>query len=139
MLDPDSGKIEPITPEGVRGLPSSDGRFLVELSDKTPPQVLTLGANTPAREINGREDQDIGIQVAPDGNAVFVLDYIGVSVTVYRIEIATGRRELMKKIEMGDPAGAFGVTTVRVTPDGKSFAYNTLRQLSELYLLQGLK
>ncbi|HUB30204.1 MAG TPA: hypothetical protein VL967_10915 [Terracidiphilus sp.] len=45
----------------------------------------------------------------------------------------------MKKIEMDDPVGAVGITTVRVTPDGKSFAYNALRQLSELYLLQGLK
>lgn len=81
----------------------------------------------------------MGIQVAPDGNAVFVVDYIGVSADVYRIEIATGRRELLKKIEMGDPAGAVGITAVRVTPDGKSFAYNTLRQLSELCLLQGLK
>jgi len=139
VLDPSSGKSEPLTPEGVRGFPSPDGRFLVELSDHTPPQILTLGSNLPAREIKGRKDQDIGIQVAPDGNAVFVVDYIGVSATVYRIEIATGRRELVKKIEMADPAGAFGITTVRVTPDGKSFAYNTLRQLSELYLLQGLK
>jgi serine/threonine protein kinase len=138
-LDPASGKIEPLTSEGVRGFPSPDGKFLVELSDGGRAQILTLGSNQPAREIKGREDQDIGIQVAPDGNAVFVVDYIGISANVYRIEIATGRRELVKKIEMGDPAGAVGITTVRVTPDGKNFAYNTLRQLSELYLLQGLK
>lgn len=139
VLDPASGKTEPLTPEGVRGFPSADGRFLVELSENARPQILKLGSNEPAREIKGREDQDVGIQVAPDGNAVFVVDYIGVSADVYRVEIATGRRELVKKIEMGDPAGAVGITTVRVTPDGKSFAYNTLRQLSELYLLQGLK
>lgn len=139
VLDPGSGRIEPLTPEGVRGFPSPDGKFLVELSDHARPHILKLGSNEPAREIKGREDRDIGIQVAPDGNSVFVVDYIGVSADVYRIEIATGRRELVKKIEMGDPAGAVGITTVRVTPDGKSFAYNTLRQLSELYLLQGLK
>ncbi len=35
-------------------------------------------------------------------------------------------------------AGGFGITRVVTTPDGQYFAYNTLRQLSELYLLQGL-
>jgi len=67
-LDPASGKIEPLTPEGVRAFPSADGKFLVELSDNARPQILRLGFNEPAREIKGREDQDIGIQVAPDGN-----------------------------------------------------------------------
>ena len=39
-----------------------------------------------------------------------------------------------------DPVtGSFGITRVLATPNGQSFAFNTLRQLSELYLLQGLK
>jgi eukaryotic-like serine/threonine-protein kinase len=137
-LDPASGKLEALTPEGVRGIPSPDGKFLVELSDDTHPKILTLGSNAPAREIKGREEKDVGIQVAPDGNSVFVADYNGVTADVYRIEVATGKRELVRKLDIGDPAGAFGITRVLVTPDGKSFAYNTLRQLSELYLLQGL-
>jgi eukaryotic-like serine/threonine-protein kinase len=137
-IDPASGKYEAITPEGVRGIPSPDGKFLVELPDDAHPQILTLGSNAPPREIKGREDKDVGIQVAPDGNSIFVADLNGVSASVYRIEVATGKRELVKKLDIGDPAGAVGITTVRVTPDGKSFAYNTLRQLSELYLLQGL-
>ena len=39
---------------------------------------------------------------------------------------------------MHDPTGSFGITRVMATPDGQAFAFNTLRQLSELYLLQGL-
>jgi eukaryotic-like serine/threonine-protein kinase len=138
VFDPASSKFEALTPEGVQGLPSPDGKFLVELADDAHPQILTLGSNAPAREIKGREEKDVGIQVAPDGNAVFVADYNGITADVYRIEVATGKRELVKKIEIGDPAGAVGITRVLVTPDGKNFAYNTLRQLSELYLLQGL-
>jgi eukaryotic-like serine/threonine-protein kinase len=138
MLDPATGKFEALTPEGVRGFPSPDGKFLVELADDAHPQILTLGSSAPPRDIKGREDKDIGIQVAPDGNSVFVADYNGVTADVFRVEVTTGKRELVKKIEMGDPAGAVGITRVLVTPDGKSFAYNTLRQLSELYLLQGL-
>jgi hypothetical protein len=40
---------------------------------------------------------------------------------------------------MKDPTGGFGITRAVGTPDGQYFAYNTLRQLSELYLLQGLQ
>ncbi len=57
---------------------------------------------------------------------------------VYRIDRDTGRRQLIKTLVMRDPAGGFGITLVLVTPDGQYFAYNTLRQLSELYLLQGV-
>ena len=44
----------------------------------------------------------------------------------------------MKTLEMRDPTGGFGVIRVLTTPDGQYFAYGTLRQLAELYLLQGL-
>jgi hypothetical protein len=44
----------------------------------------------------------------------------------------------VKTLEMRDPTGGFGVIRVLTTPDGQYFAYGTLRQLSELYLLQGL-
>ena len=57
---------------------------------------------------------------------------------IYRVRVENGNRQLTKTLEMHDPAGGFGITRVVTTPDGEYFAYNTLRQLSELYLLQGL-
>jgi serine/threonine protein kinase len=47
-------------------------------------------------------------------------------------------RQLVKTLEMRDPTGGFGLTRALTTPDGRYFAYGTLRQLSELYVLQGL-
>ena len=55
-----------------------------------------------------------------------------------RIHLASGERHLVKTLEMHDPTGGFGVIRVLTTPDGQYFAFGTLRQLSELYLLQGL-
>jgi hypothetical protein len=60
------------------------------------------------------------------------------SATIYRVAVDNGNRRLVRTLEMHDPAGGFGITRVVTTPDGQFFAYNTLRQLSELYLLQGL-
>ena len=45
----------------------------------------------------------------------------------------------LKTLEMRDPTGGFGLTRALITPDGQYFAYGTLRQLSELYVLQGLR
>lgn len=60
------------------------------------------------------------------------------SASIYRLRVDTGDRQLVKTLEMRDPTGGFGITRVVTTADGQYFAYNTLRQLSELYLLQGL-
>jgi hypothetical protein len=38
-----------------------------------------------------------------------------------------------------DTAGVSRIATVFLTPDGKSYAYNVRRDLSDLYLIRGLK
>jgi hypothetical protein len=39
----------------------------------------------------------------------------------------------------GDPAGVTRVPIVVMTPDGRSYAYIVARELSDLYLIRGLK
>jgi hypothetical protein len=38
-----------------------------------------------------------------------------------------------------DPAGVAPGGSVRLSADGKSYAYSFIRNLSELYLIEGLK
>jgi eukaryotic-like serine/threonine-protein kinase len=139
LFDPASNKLQPLTPEGVRGWPTPDGKFLGIRRDNRPAGIVALEAGSPIHEIKGSQDNDFLIQVTADGSAIFVTNYSGTSTSVYRIDLANGNRQLVRKLEMHDPTGGFGITRVLMTPDGQSFAYNTLRQLSELYLLQGLK
>jgi hypothetical protein len=54
------------------------------------------------------------------------------------MHLDSGERKLVKTLEMRDATGGFGVIRALTTSDGQFFAYGTLRQLSELYLLQGL-
>jgi len=56
---------------------------------------------------------------------------------VYRLSLASGKRELFREFR-ADPTGIAG-STVLVTPDGKAWVYSNLRRLSELYLVEGLK
>jgi hypothetical protein len=88
--------------------------------------------------MKGFQDSDRLIQVTTDGADAFVANYKGLTATIYRIHLDSGDRQLVETLEMRDPTGGFGITRVLTTPDGQHFAYNTLRQLSELYLLQGL-
>ncbi len=138
LFDPDTGKLQPLTPEGVRALDMPGGKFLIARGNKNIPEILPLETGAPAREIKGWQEKDVPIQVTADGNAVLVVAYNGMSAAIYRVGVDNATRQLVKTLQMNDPAGGFGITRVVTTADGQYFAYNTLRQLSELYLLQGL-
>jgi serine/threonine protein kinase/Tol biopolymer transport system component len=137
-FDPASGKVQPLTPEGSRGFATPGGKFLVLRGDKPLLDLLPLDTGAPAREIKGIQPLERVLQVSDDGKVALVVDVKGLSAAVYRLHTETGERQLIRTLEMRDPTGGFGVTRIATTPDGQSYAYNTLRQLSELYLLQGL-
>jgi hypothetical protein len=58
---------------------------------------------------------------------------------IYRVDLASGKRELWKEVgrEGGSPAGFVG--TVAITPDGKSYAYTFRDDTSTLYVAEGLR
>jgi Tol biopolymer transport system component len=141
LFDPASNQLQPLTPEGVRGVFAAvtpDGKFLVARGEKGPPELVPVELGSSPRELKGWLDKDRPIQITADGTALFVANFNGMTASIYRLRLDNGTRQLIKTLEMHDPAGGFGITRVVTTPDGLQFAYNTLRQLSELYLLQGL-
>lgn len=138
-FDPSTTKLEPVSPEGVQGMVSPDGKFLALRARDGTPQLVPLDPGLPSHIVKGLQPTDRLIQIAEDGRIAFVANVQGLTATIYRLSVDTGQRQLIKTLEMRDPTGGFGITRVVVTPDGQYFAYNTLRQLSELYLLQGLK
>jgi hypothetical protein len=58
---------------------------------------------------------------------------------IYLVDVASGQRKLWKDIKPADPAGTYGIDRLAVNPDGKSYAYNLFRILSDLYVVDGLK
>ena len=69
---------------------------------------------------------------------MLVADYNSMSAAIYRVGVDNASRQLVKTLQMNDPANGSGITRVVTTADGQYFAYDTLRQLPELYLLRGL-
>lgn len=58
---------------------------------------------------------------------------------MYRLDLATGRRELRRELMPPDPAGVLMIRPPHISSDGKSYAYSYRRTLSELFLADGLK
>ena len=86
---------------------------------------------------------DEPLQWSADGRALYVA-HRGESTPetaadVYRVEIATGRRELFKRLTPPDPAGVEWIERIALTPDGRSYCYTYRQTLGTLYVAEGLK
>jgi hypothetical protein len=53
-----------------------------------------------------------------------------------RLNLATGQRQLWKNLTP-DGAGITDIGPILVTPDGKSYVYEYVRTLSDLYQVEG--
>ena len=93
------------------------------------------------RPIRGALPGDDPIQWSADGRFLYVIGMDNSTVEFFRLNLATGRRERWKKMELADPVGMIGIqpAAVRITPDGRSYVYSYWRTLTELYLVDHLK
>jgi eukaryotic-like serine/threonine-protein kinase len=140
VYDLASNSARPLTPEGVVGhVVSPDGKFIVaaDRANQKPPALYPVEGGEPL-PLRGVEAGDFVITFSGDGLSLYVAQ-IAMPVKVYRVELATGRRELWREVSPADPTGLLQITTPHITPDGRAYAYTYFRVLSDLYLVDGLK
>lgn len=129
-----------ITPEGFRATgfgPILDGTYVTAVSG----QKVTMFP------VQGGEPQVIPGHVAgnyiagwsPDKRELFVFDGSRIPFPVERLNWKTGARAPLLEIAPADSAGLRGINTLRVTPDGKNYAYSVPQQIEELHSIEGLK
>jgi len=133
----DSGTARAISPEGVTGcIPTADGKFVFGFSDAVA--LYPVDGQGAPRPVPGIHPDETIFSVSPDGRSALVGVLSSYSADVMRVALASGRRELFKKIGPSDPAGAMLIDAA-FTPDGKYYAYSYFTLLSELYLVEGLR
>jgi serine/threonine protein kinase/Tol biopolymer transport system component len=133
----DSGTARPISPEGVSGfVPTADGKFVFGSSDSVA--LYPVDGQAAPRPVPSIHPGEIIFSVSPDGRSALVGALGSYAVDVMRVDLASGRRELFKKIGPSDPAGVVLVDAA-FTPDGKYYAYSCFNALSQLYLVEGLR
>ena len=142
LMDIERGQPRPVSPEGVESgkrAVSPDGRLAIGTSGGSwflyP---LEEGANSSPLPIAGLEPTDAPVGWAADARFIFVQAEGENPANVYRINWASGKRELFKEFRPSDPAGIW-MSWVQVTPDGKGWTYSVLRNLGELYLVEGVR
>jgi serine/threonine protein kinase len=143
VQDLDGGKARPLTPEGVVGsVLSPDGRLLtaVDADQKVGLYRVDGGPSEPVR-VEGFDPNDVILRWSSDGKSLYAGSGKRQSLTarVYRIEIATGRREAWKEFSLPDSTGIRGISCSAITPDGKAFIFSYGQQFSDLYLVDGFR
>jgi serine/threonine protein kinase len=135
------GAIRPITSEGFSTkliIPvSPDGKQFVAVNDQTGAWNLCQVDDGKCATFSGIEDDDTPLQWSVDGKYVYASQQHPVS-AVYRIELATGHRQLWKQLAPADSVGALEVLPSSITPDGKSIAVQYDRSLDQLYTVEGV-
>lgn len=133
-----AGTPRAISPEGVRGkVPTADGRFVFGFSDVVA--LYPVDGQGAPRALHGMYPGDHIAAIPADGRSVLVASSAIISLDVFRVDLASSRRELVKKIRPADPAGLFMQPNGSFTPDGKYYAYFFALGLSELYAVDGLR
>ncbi len=139
LVDLHGGKPRPITPEGISSYVfSPDGKYVVA---RDADHLLSIYAvdGSSARGIPNSPTGLLPIAWTADGASLYADDPSSMPQKIYRVEIATGRRQLVKELMPADPSGLVNIFGPVITPDGKAYAYNTYRVLSTLYLVRGLQ
>ena len=98
----------------------------------------------PASGGDGRPIPDVPAGTVPiswtaDGRELYVFRIDEFPARIFRVDPGSGAKHLWQTIALSDPAGVHGFPSIRVTPDGKAYAYSYKRFLSELYEASGLK
>lgn len=102
---------------------------------------FTAGAQSP-RLLDTVTAEDYVIQACADGRSVFVIRPALPTIRIDRVDLQTSQRTPWKELFIPDPAGVMHAgpeyPLVLVTPDGETYAYNYLRVLSNLFVVDGL-
>ena len=131
----DGGAPKPITPEGFSGTQlSPDGTLLCARDAEGKYWIYPVEGGTPVA-VTGIERGEIPIRWSSNGKSMFIAKSDRLPVKVFRVELASGRRELVQELAPSDPAGVFpDISSTFTTPDGKAFVYSYFRLQSDLYV-----
>jgi hypothetical protein len=117
--------------------PTRDGGYVAV----SPIRKLYSLTGTPAKDVPGiaPEERFSCAGFSGDGRQIFVIPIGSQRPTLLGIDLKTGARRTIRTIAPRNPAGVLGANFVRVSGDGKAYAYLLARNLSDIYVAEGLR
>jgi eukaryotic-like serine/threonine-protein kinase len=119
-------------------LVSPDGKFLFARDTSGKAKLYPVAGGEP-QDLAGLMPEDVWMTWTKDGREAYVFHDEKTSATVYRLDVTSGKRQLVAKLAPVDPAGVTSISNVLYTPDGNAYAYSDTQELSELFIVAGVK
>ena len=141
VQDLQEGKPRAFTPEGVESYASAisaDGKRIAAIGPDGQTWLYPVEGGT-AERVAGVQSEEGAVCWSRDGRSIYVRNRTGVPVRIFRVDLATGRRELWKEFSPSDPSGLVGSFGVRAVPEIGAYAYTYSRVQSDLYLATGIR
>jgi Tol biopolymer transport system component len=146
LQDVEGGQPRAFGAEGLRiSVASPDGKQLAGTTlDGKAFRFPADGDGTDLQPIRGVEPNEFLVQWSSDGKTLYVRGTEENPLTLYRVDLETGKRELWKRLDPTDEAGfiEFGAGPrlgVRMTPDGRALVYSYWSRQYDLYIVEGLQ
>ena len=112
---------------------SPDGRFIIAMDADNRPVILPSEGGAMSRVAGIRADEHVAHWAA--GNRLYVFSQATVPCPVWRVDPASGQRELVREISPLLMAPV-GLRELYMTPDASSYAYSYNATVSDLYLAE---
>jgi eukaryotic-like serine/threonine-protein kinase len=133
----EGGPPRPVTPEGTTlGEVSPDGRMVAARTTEGLSVYPVDGGSS--RTVPGTTVEDQLIRWDQDGS-VLVFRNSEIPANVERVDVKTGKRDLVRKVGPLDSTGVLNVRAVVLSEDGRAHAYTFRRMVSHLFLVSDAK
>ena len=133
----EGGALTAITPEGVQGFPTEDGKELISRRGDVL-MFYPIEGGQP-RSVKARIPNITFPLSGQPGPYVIGAEQPGVPLRLYRYNTVTGERKPWRDLVPADRAGVYIANIFDITPDGRWYAYSYVRDLSDVYLVEGLR
>jgi len=137
LLDLATGNTKPVTAPGKRAAGiSPDGKFVVAIaSGKLYLHSIETGTETEVAPV----DADFSVaRWSADGRDIFLKRWSEERATILRLNVQTRRTQVWRELKTPDPLASF-FGNLKLSADGKSYAFSFQRNLATLYLVNGVK
>jgi eukaryotic-like serine/threonine-protein kinase len=141
VVDTDTGERRGFSPEGVSihgGGVSPDGKWITAFAPDRRVLLYPTDGGEP-KAAPGVEPEEVVIRWTADGRGLFVARFTSMPVTVYRVDLPTGRREPVRSFAPSDAAGILNIGPALLSADGNSYVYSYRRILDDLYVVTGAR
>jgi hypothetical protein len=138
-MDLQGGTPEPVGPPDLRGWAvAKDGTRIAGRGASGEAEVFDKGTQK-VEAVPGIRPQDAIEKWTEDGEALLVTTSTPWEAEVYRVEVATGKRSLLQKMELRERAGSSVNLKMYYAEGSKTYVYNVRRILSTLFVVEGLE